>query len=175
VTVPTTPNRGYPYPTLTGANNPPVDFQQLAEAVDTDVTALFADKTARASYVGDVGDSAQTGAGFADFTYTTCEIALTPGTWLIEGRASVQGSTADGCCLSLWDQTNNVEIPNSTGTAVFINVPPSLALAATRPTRVVLASNRTIRIRVKRNGSAAVTVTNSAGAPYATLDAYRLA
>ncbi len=37
--MPTT-TRGYPYPTLAGANDPPRDIQLLAEAIEADVAAL---------------------------------------------------------------------------------------------------------------------------------------
>ena len=39
--MPTTPNRQYPYPALSSANDPPRDLQLLAEALDADVTALM--------------------------------------------------------------------------------------------------------------------------------------
>jgi len=38
--MPTTPNRGLPYPSLASANDPPRDLQVLAEAVDAQLTAL---------------------------------------------------------------------------------------------------------------------------------------
>ena len=38
--MPTTPNRNYPFPALSSANDPPRDLQLLAEALDADVAQL---------------------------------------------------------------------------------------------------------------------------------------
>ena len=54
--MPTTPNRQYPYPALSSANDPPRDFQLLAEALDADVNALMTASPIAPVYAAGWGD-----------------------------------------------------------------------------------------------------------------------
>jgi hypothetical protein len=173
--VPNTPNRGYPYPTLAGANNPPVDIQQLAEAVDVDGTAFAAAFTARGSFLEADSTTAQTGGAGVDWTYTTCEVVLTPGTWQVQGSAALYASTAEAGQVALWNQTAGTEIPNSAGPATYTTTSPDRRQLTSRPVVITTAANMAVRLRIKRNGAGTLTVSPGiVGGVAATLDALRV-
>lgn len=61
--MPNTPNRQYPYPALSAANDPPRDLQLLADAVDADVAALMTASPVPPVYEAGWGDYFPAGTG----------------------------------------------------------------------------------------------------------------
>lgn len=59
--MPNTPNRGYWYPALSAANDPPRDLQLLADGVDADVNALMTANPVPPEYQTGWGDYNPTG------------------------------------------------------------------------------------------------------------------
>lgn len=116
----------------------------------------------------------QTGTLGNDFTYTTAEITLTPGTWMVQGQASLINTvTADSTSASLWNQTTGAEVANSTGARATTSTTMENNLV-TRLTLITVTVNTAIRVRCKRNGGSTIRAASTAGAPAACLNAYRL-
>jgi hypothetical protein len=78
--MPTTPNYGYPYPTLDDPPNVPADLQELAEAIDAD---LKADRDARRVPLLFTGTGTQALSGTT--VYIAVSASIPAGLWLVEG------------------------------------------------------------------------------------------
>jgi len=114
------------------------------------------------------------GPGWADWTYTSVQVALTPGVWRVYGSAStVNMAATDDFAIGLWDMGTGAIVPNSIGTAQQ----SGLTLRGhgdTQPIMVRVDTSATYRLRIIRNGGSQVRVSSTAGAPAAWLQAERV-
>lgn len=103
----------------------------------------------------------------ADLVYQSASLNLTPGTWLVEGSASVFTTyAADAVQVGLWDDTSSAEVPNSRG-PVQVTAPVGGAscngpysnctsVAAHSSALITISSNTTVKIKAFRNGTSRV-------------------
>jgi len=127
-----------------------------AGALGTLLTALGARLTALESQtvVVDVSsDVAQTGAHGADLVYTGLDANLTPGTWLVQGFATLTSlGNTDAQQLVLYNETTGTEVPNSKGAVQSTTV--DIAYGALEATAVMVVTAPTVvRLKGLRNGS----------------------
>lgn len=116
----------------------------------------------------------ETGGGSADFTYSAAEVTLTPGTWIVQGGASViMASGTDTVSVSLWNQTTGAEVSNSIGAKALSSTTSDVSMFS-RLTLITVTSSTAIRVRIRRNGTSTVRASSAAGAPAAFLNAYRV-
>lgn len=98
-----------------------------------------------------------------DLVYDAIQVNLTPGTWLIEGEASIiTTDVPDGVALGLYNATIGADIPNSRGgigtTGVDSGAGASRiqvrALAPLHTSKVLaVAASTTVRLKAFRNGA----------------------
>lgn len=178
--MPTTPNRDYPYPTLGGPNNPPIDFQALAEAVDADTTVLFADKVGRGSSIRATGTASQSSGSGANHVYTgaASEVTLTPGTWEVECQATIlinAPTVGSQVALGLYDSTAGAEVSLSRGAMqtptnnTFFHLHTRRAIITVAP-----STTKVIRPYLVNNGGANVYQFNAGVGPASATDALRV-
>lgn len=151
-------------------------FMNLGEAsVSAKIAAMLG---AVGTVVAAKSTSDQTGATGADVVCTTCQVALTAGTWQVQGGASlINTAMADWTAAALYNQTTLADVADSIGSAGVTSTTQGLAFV-TRP--VVLTVTTTTNIRVKglrAAGGSGVKFNASftpAGTPSAWITAVRL-
>lgn len=149
------------------------DLNGNFDALDKSVTAIEKRVTAieqkTPNHLVATSEVKESSATYADLVYQSMQLDLTPGTWLVEGSATLTTTiNADGVQISLWDDTNGVEIPASrspiTSTMGFVdnvtcNQGCSSVALGTRSVVTVTAATR-IRLKAHRNGNSRVWVGN---------------
>lgn len=93
-----------------------------------------------------------------DVIYTTVEVSLAPGTWIVYGCASMSSQAAtDGKALQLYNQTNGAVIPN---TLSPVQDTPALNAVGSYTTWGVLTLTNSMKIRLigRRNGASQITI-----------------
>ncbi|MBK8256808.1 MAG: hypothetical protein IPK82_29565 [Polyangiaceae bacterium] len=134
------------------------------EKLDERITSLEAAHVSLAAS----SDAIETGMLAQDLVYESISLDLTPGTWRIEGFATLSTSvSADGVQISLWNATDGVEIPMSRSpvqTTIGYGGAPTCdgvsahcsLVAATTSSVVTVAANTKIQIKGHRNGSSTI-------------------
>jgi len=97
-------------------------------------------------------DANQTAAFGADLVYTSASLTLTPGTWLVEGFATVRTTdVGDAVEVGLYDTTNAADIPNSRGGVGYADPGAQVALHTTKV--LTVSKNTIVQIKAYRNGA----------------------
>ncbi len=157
---------GYAGPTLhtfkDGDTLSAADLNGNFSALDTRLMALE-EKTP--TYLVAESNETETGVLYQDLVYQSLSLDLSPGTWLVEGVASLSTTVSpDQVQISLWDDTNAVEVPQSRsplaattgiGGATACDGTTTFCNAATASTKTLLKveANTKIRLKGHRNGN----------------------
>ncbi|MCG2803684.1 MAG: hypothetical protein L6311_16555 [Cellulomonas sp.] len=149
-------------------------FNKLASSVSTAIGSILTALGLRGVTVAASDGTTQTGAVSADFVYATATITLTPGTWRVQGGASLLNMTgSDAASVALWNQTAGSAIAGSRG-AAGTTFTTSAASLVTRPVLVTVAVNTDVRVQCARNGATSIRASFLASAPAAWLNAERV-
>ncbi|WP_437554433.1 hypothetical protein WME97_21315 [Sorangium sp. So ce367] len=125
------------------------DLNESFGTLDKRVATLEADPT----YL--VADSSETEVGEVsqDLLYQSISLDLTPGTWLVEGFATLSTTMSpDQVQLSLWDDTNDAEVPQSRSPIHWTASSDYGAVAAVTSSAITVTANTKIRLKAHRNG-----------------------
>jgi hypothetical protein len=122
------------------------------------------------------GVANQAGAAGADVIYTSADVVIPAGTWLVQAGGTIIGSGADWAAVGVFNQTAGADVANSRGAGGVVSATQGLSLV-TRPVVMTVGANTTLRVKAFRNGGTAVTFngTGVAGAPAGWVNAVRLA
>jgi hypothetical protein len=164
----------------------PTTFTAGETLTAADLNANFADLDARVTALEAPptkilasGTAGQAGVFSTDTVYTSADLALPAGTWLVVGNAILETSFADLDGLGLYDATNGVAIPDSLGDVRGID-PNTQRESFTTVQVVTVASSTTIELDAVRHGASTVSFADMTanGGPTATnahkLTAWRL-
>jgi hypothetical protein len=95
----------------------------------------------------------QDGTLSTDLVYTSADLLLPVGTWLVFGQASVQTTNnPDEVMLGIWDSTHSTDIPNS-NSAVVVTPAVGSPVAVSTSVLVTVSAAETLQLKVFRNGS----------------------
>ena len=152
------------------------------QAVGANGTVLMADSTqtngikwaGAYSALSAESNTQQTGAFSSNFVYTTAAITLTPGTWIVQGQASLTNTvTGDAVAVGLWNQTTSAEINNSRGPCGLVTTTTTSQFVS-RMVQITVTANTEIRVLCTRNGASTIQANSASGAPAACLNAFRV-
>lgn len=116
----------------------------------------------------------QTGGASADFVYSTATITLTPGTWLVQGSASIiNTATNDASSVGLYNATASSEVTLSRGPASTVGTTASAQLTS-RLVAMTVSASTNVRVLCTRNGFSTIRAQASSGAPAASLWAQKV-
>jgi hypothetical protein len=130
------------------------------DSIDKRVGALEANPT----YLVAESQITENGSLSQDLVYQSISLDLTPGTWFVEGFASLSSTfQEDAVQISLWDDTNSVEVPQSRspmqntmqfGGATFCDGMTTFCspVAAKTSCVITVTSGTKIRLKGHRNG-----------------------
>lgn len=108
--------------------------------------------TIDATYLEAASSAVLDGTVSADLIYTSADLTVGPGTWLVTAQASVFTTTnPDAVALGIFDATKNADVPQSVsagGSTPAVNL-----IVALTTSKVITLTNQTIlRIKAFRNG-----------------------
>jgi hypothetical protein len=160
---------GYAGPTLhvwkDGDTLTAADLNGNFTALDTRIAALEENSP---TYLVAESKVTESSAVSQDLVYQSISLDLTPGTWLVEGFASLSTTVSqDGVQMSLWDDTNSVEVTQSRSPMVstigFGGVTSCdgittfcTSVGVTTSRVITVASETTIRLKGHRNGASRI-------------------
>jgi hypothetical protein len=134
------------------------------DSIDKRVVALEADPT----YLVATSNVTEKGTNFQDLVYQSISLDLSPGTWLVEGFASLSTTDyEDAVQISFWNDTNAIEVPQSRSpllsTVGFSGVPACngvnsfcSSVALTTKAAITVTINTKIRLKGHRNGASTI-------------------
>lgn len=123
-----------------------------------------------------LGAAGQVGPSNAPWVYNIASapyLDLTPGQWRIDGGVMVSSNPQDYVMLALYNETDAVVIPGSSGPAVFAGTAAPYA-SVYLSTVVNVAKNVRLRLYVMPNGASAQTAIAAGGKPTAQMIAHRV-
>jgi hypothetical protein len=116
-----------------------------------------------------------------DLVYQSASVTLTPGTWLVQGSATLFSiGPSDGVELSLWDDTNSVEVRFSrsplgvslgSGTSMACDGVTTFCVPVPMETSAVMVvtATTTVKLKAYRNGGSTIQVGDSGATSAGTL------
>jgi hypothetical protein len=124
-------------------------------ALDTRITSLETAGSTVGSVLEMASDINQTGSLSSDLVYASVSVTLTPGTWLVEGFASLSANVPEAMSLGLYDATNSADILNArSGITVATTANFPVALHTSKVIAVTAAT--TIQLKGFRNGASII-------------------
>lgn len=108
--------------------------------------------TADATYVEAASGTVQDGDLSTDLVYTSADLALVPGTWLVTAQASVFTTmNTDSVAIGIFDATRNADVPQSVSAASVSA--QSIPVGLTTSKVLTVSTDTILRIKAFRNGS----------------------
>jgi hypothetical protein len=178
--MPTTPNRGYPYPDYADPANFPADHAALALAVDADMNALFVasdaaydQPSARATRMANqavatgvnvtltyTAEAYDNDAIFDLGTSTSNMVIQTPGVYLVSGSITIGSDGAAGGAVALILSSTGALLANPFGMSRELDNDRETSLSYTT-LHYVPTTPETLSQTVRHNHGASLNVTNA--------------